>query len=79
MDEYEATFEIESKTDAYAVERIMNQLYDSFREESRALRDGSDDSMEMLEQFETIRDAARDPTPGRLKVVYRSRSDGFDE
>ncbi|WP_256388499.1 hypothetical protein [Haladaptatus sp. W1] len=35
MSRHEATVEIESKTDAYPVERLMNQLYDLVREESR--------------------------------------------
>ncbi len=79
MDEYEATFEIESKTDAYAVERITNRLYDSIREESQTLRDGAGNSTEMLEQFEAIREAAKHPTPGQLMVVYRARDEGFED
>jgi hypothetical protein len=78
MDEYTAVFDIDSKTDAYAVEWLMNRLYDSLREESRTLREGSNDSTEMLEQFETIRDAARRPTSGKLTLVYESREEEFE-
>lgn len=78
MDEYKAVFEIESKSDAHAVERLMNRVYDSLREESRTLREESGDSTEMLEKFETIRDAARKPTPGKVTVIYESRDEEFE-
>ena len=79
MGEYEATFEITSKTDAYAVEQALARLYDSLREESRTVRGGSSDSAEMLEQFATLRDAARDPTPGTLTVSYEQQGESFEE
>lgn len=78
MDEYRAVFEIDSKSDGYAVERLMNRLYDSLREESQTLRKGSNDATEMLEQFEAIRDAAQRPTPGKLTVVYESQDTEFN-
>ena len=78
MDEYTATFEIESKTDAFAVERLMDRLYDAVREESRSVRDGSADARGMLTEFETIRDAARRHGPGRLRVVYEVSNEDFD-
>ena len=78
MDEYTAVFEVDSKSDAYAVERLMNGLYDSLREESRTLRKGSSDSAEMLAQFEAIRDAVQRPTPGKLTVIYESREEEFE-
>ena len=78
MEEYEATFEVDSKTDAHAVERLLDRLYDSVREESRTLREGTGDSAEMLAQFEAIRDAARDRRPGQLTVVYERREEGFE-
>lgn len=78
MDEYTAVFDIDSKTDAYAVERLMNRLYDSLREESRTLGKGSNDSTEMLAQFETIRDAARRSTSGRLTLIYESQDEEFE-
>lgn len=79
MSRHETIFEIESKADAYAVERLMNRLYDMVREESRTLRSESRDSTEMLEQFETLRDATNHPTPGKLRVVYESPDEGFDD
>ena len=78
MEEYEATFEVDSKTDAHAVERLLERLYDSVREESRTLREGTGDSAEMLAQFEAIRDAARDRRPGKLTVVYERRDGEFE-
>lgn len=79
MEEYEATFEIKSKSDAYAMERSLARLYDSLREESRTVRDGTGDSTEMLERFATIRDAARDPAPGTLTVTYTRADESFEE
>lgn len=79
MEEQKAVFEVESKSDAYAVERLLNQLYDSLREESRTVRNGTGDSTEMLEQFEAIRDAARRQKPGKLTVVYEQRDEPFEE
>jgi hypothetical protein len=79
MEEYEATFEIESKRDADAVERLLSRLYDSLREESRTVRDGTSDSTEMLTQFEAVRDAARDRNPGTLTVVLERRNEPFED
>lgn len=79
MEEYEATFEIESKAEAYAVERLTERLYDSVREESRTVREGTNDSTGMLEQFRAVRDAARRRAPGTLTVVYEQHDEPFDE
>ena len=78
MDEHVAVFEVESEQSAQAVERLMDRLYDSVREESRTVRDGSSDSSEMLAQFEALRDATRRTTPGRLTVTSEPRP-GDDE
>jgi hypothetical protein len=78
MEKHEATFEIESKTDAYAVDRLMEQLYNSLREESRSLRAGSEDATSMLASFEAIRNAARSGRPGRLTVIYEQHEKEFD-
>lgn len=78
MEEYKATFEAESKRDAYAVERSLNRVYDSLREESRTVREGTSDSTEMLEQFKTARDAARSRTPGKLTVIYEQQDEPFE-
>ena len=79
MEEYEATFEITSKSDAHAIERLMNQLYDSLREESRMVRKGTKDSTQVLQQFKAIRDATRNSKPGQFTVVYEPREEGFEE
>ena len=78
MDTYEASFEINSRTDAYAVERLVEQLYDALREESRTLREGSDDSRDMLTNFEEILDATKKHKPGTLTVIYKQSNEGFD-
>ncbi|MFD1515812.1 hypothetical protein [Halomarina rubra] len=79
MGEYKATFEIESKTDAHAVERVLTRLYDSLREEARTVGEGTTDSTEMLEQFATVRDAAQEPMPGTLTVIFEQDDDPFEE
>jgi len=78
MSHYEATFEIDSKTDSYAARRILERVYDTIREESRSVREGTDDADELLETFRTLRDAARQPTPGKLTVTYEQYDDEFE-
>ena len=78
MVEHKATFEIESKSDAHAVERMLGSLYDSVREESRTVRKETSDSTKMLEQFESIRDAARRQKPGTLTVIYELENEPFE-
>ena len=77
MEKYEAAFEIESNTDALAVERLLNRLYDAVREESRTVREGTGDSTETIADFAALREAARRHAPGRLTVVYERRADEF--
>lgn len=69
METYEATFEIDSRTDAYAVRRILEQTYDTIREESRSVREGTEDADDLLEAFRTLREAARGAETGRLTIV----------
>lgn len=78
MERYEATFEIESKSDSYAARRILERVYDTIREESRTVRAGTSDSGELLEQFETLSEVVKTPTPGRLTVTYEVHDEGFD-
>lgn len=79
MEEHEATFDIETRSDAAAVERLLERLYDAVREEARTVREGSADSTAMLAQFREVRDAARRPAPGQLTVVYERRDEAFPE
>jgi len=79
MTRYEATFEIDSKTDSYATRRILEQAYNTIREESRSVRAGSEDADALLEGFETLRDAAKEPTAGRLTITYEQYDERFDE
>jgi hypothetical protein len=78
MSKHEAVFEIDSATDSNAVERILERVYDSVREESRSVREGSDDATETIEAFRALRDAAAEPAPGRLRVTYERDEDGFE-
>ena len=79
MSRYEASFEIDSKTDSYAARRILERVYDTVREESRSVRDGSNDATTLLEEFKTLRDAARQPTTGKLTITYERYDDEFDD
>ncbi|MFC7154153.1 hypothetical protein ACFQPA_01615 [Halomarina halobia] len=79
MSRYEASFEIDSKTDSYAARRILERAYDTIREESRSVREGSDDASELLQGFRTLRDAAKHPTTGRLTIIYEQHDDEFDD
>ena len=78
MDVYEATFVIESKTDAYAVERLLDRVYDSLREEARTVREGTADSTEMLSEFEALLEAAQRRKPGRLRLVFEQADEAFE-
>ena len=79
MSHYEASFEIDSKTDSYAARRMLEQVYDTIREESRSVREGTDDADELLEEFRTLRDAAKRPKPGRLTITYEQHDSGFED
>ncbi|WP_129115464.1 hypothetical protein [Halegenticoccus tardaugens] len=70
MARYEASFEIGSKADSYAAQRILERVYDTVREEVRTVREGSEDSSETIQAFKTLRDAAKDPMPGKLTIIY---------
>ncbi|MDQ2055637.1 hypothetical protein [Halobellus sp. H-GB7] len=79
MSQYKASFEIDSKTDSYATRRMLEQVYDTIREESRVVREGMDDADELLEEFRTLRDAAKQPTPGRLTITYEQYDGEFED
>ena len=79
MSNYEASFEIDSKADSYAARRMLEQVYDTIREESRSVREGTDDADELLEAFRTLRDAAKRPTPGRLTIPYEQYEGQFED
>ncbi len=78
MERYEAVFEIESKSDSYAARRILERVYDTIREESRSVREGSVDSSELLGQFETLSEVVKEQTPGRLTITYEVFDEEFD-
>lgn len=78
MARYEASFEIDSKTDSYAARRILEKAYDIVREESRSVREGTDDATTLLREFETLRDAAKRSTTGKLTIIYEPYDESDD-
>lgn len=78
MEEHEATFEIETESEAYAVERLMERLYNAVREESRTIRAESGDATAMISEFETLRDASQRRMPGSLTVTFEQRDESFE-
>jgi len=79
MSRYEVSFDIDSKTDSYAARRILERVYDTIREESQNVREGTDNADELLREFQTLRDAAKRPTPGRLTITYEQYDGGFED
>lgn len=75
MSRHEASFEIDSKTDSYAARRILEQAYDTIREESRSVREGTDDADALLREFKALRDAAANPAEGKLTITYERYDD----
>ena len=80
MSRHDATFEISSKTNAHAVQRLLEQTYDVVREEvARSDLEGFSGSPdETLRAFETLCEAMDRPAPGTLTVVYERHSEEFD-
>jgi hypothetical protein len=58
---------------------MLEQVYDIIREESRSVREGTDDADELLGEFQTLQDAAKRPTPGRLTITYEQYDGGFED
>jgi len=79
MDEYEAVFEIDSTTDAYAARRIVERAYDTVREESRSTRAGADSGEAVIEAFDRLQEEVKPPAPGRLTITLERDDGGFDE
>lgn len=75
MSRHEASFDIDSKTDSYAARRILEQAYDTIREESRSVREGTEDADALLREFEALRDAATQPADGKLTITYERYDD----
>ncbi|XVH30596.1 hypothetical protein ACNS7O_09315 [Haloferacaceae archaeon DSL9] len=75
MTHYEAVFEIDSPSDARAIESMLTRLHDSLREESMVAGGSEAATNEMLTAFASVRDAVDHDRPGRLTIVYES----FDE
>lgn len=79
MARYEATFEIISKTHAHIVRRLMEQVYDTLREELRAPARDESSPNDTLQQFKAIREATRHLSPATLTVIYEQHDDTFDD
>lgn len=78
MDSYEATFEIDSKTDAYAARTMLERAYNTIREESQTAQEGSEEARELLEQLQELRDASKDHRPGTLTITYERAEGEFE-
>lgn len=78
MFRYEASFEIDSKADSVAARRILEQVYDTIREESQSVREGTEDADELLGEFQTLRDAVKPQVPGRLTITYERYDSEFE-
>jgi hypothetical protein len=72
------TFEINSKTDAYAARTMHERSYNTIREESKTAREGTEEAQELLDQFKALRDAAKDHSPGTLTITYEQSDEEFD-
>jgi hypothetical protein len=79
MDRYETTFEINSKSDAYAVRTLLERAYNTIREESKTAREGTDEAQEVLDQFASLRDAAKEHRPGTLTITYEVADEQFEQ
>lgn len=79
MSRYEAAFEVDSKNESRIVRRILEQVHDTVREESRAIRESTEDATELLTAFETLRDAAMEPSPGELRIVYERYDEDLED
>lgn len=78
MSRYDATFEITSNTDAEAVQRLLERLYDSVREELKRCDRTDAPPDETIRAFEVICEATRRQAPGTLTVVYEPDDEPFD-
>ncbi|WP_439028441.1 hypothetical protein [Haloarchaeobius sp. DT45] len=79
MSKFEATFEIQDKTDAQAVQTLMERAYNAFREELMLHDRGDSPPDEVLAAFEAIRDATERTSPGSLTIVYEQHDEPFDD
>lgn len=79
MSRHQATFEIRSKADAYAVRLLVDRVYDAIREELRESGDDASPGDETLDELRAIREAVRRPSPGTLTIVYESRDEPLEE
>lgn len=79
MSQYEVTLEINSKSDAHAVRMLVEEIYDTLREEFREPGDAESTPMEMLQTLAEMRDASRRQASGSLTIVFEQHEGGFDE
>ncbi|SIR33071.1 hypothetical protein SAMN05421858_2282 [Haladaptatus litoreus] len=79
MARHEATFEIRSKSDAHAINLLMDRVYDSLREQSTTVEGKTKLPNEMLETFDSLRTATNRETPGTLTIVYEEENEPFEE
>lgn len=72
MAEYTATFEIDSRSDARTVSRVLDDLHNRLREEDLRVREGETTVTRMLDEFRTLQNEVDSGATGRLVVTYES-------
>jgi chitodextrinase len=70
MSRYDATVTVSSETEAQAVKLVLEQAYNTLREETGTVGNRS----ELLSRLEAVMAAAQQPRPGTLTISYE-----FDE
>ena len=79
MSQYEATFEIDSKSDAQIARILAERVYDTVREETREVSGAESSPSEMLEDFEAIREAAGRFRRGTLTVRFDQSDESVEQ
>ena len=79
MSQYEATFDIDSKSDAQIARVLAERVYDTVREETREVSGEGSSPSEMLEDFEAIREAAGQFSPGTLTIRFDQSGESFEQ
>jgi hypothetical protein len=79
MSRYEAAFEVESKNRSQIVQQVLKPVHDTIRDESRTIREETENANELLAAFETLQDAAMEPSPWGLTIVYERYDEDFED
>jgi hypothetical protein len=61
------------------VQQVLKHVHDTIRDESRTIREETEDANELLAAFESLQDAAMEPSPWGLKIVYERYDEDFED